>query len=241
MSLHIGARQGDVAKTVLITGDPLRAKYYAETWLEKPFCYNHIRGMLGYTGTYQSKKISIQGTGIGIPSTALYLHELIHSYNVECVMRLGTCGAIQSNLKLDQLILATEAYTDSAAVQSFLRNADPCKPSGELKSLAEKISKQLSIDLLEGPLFSTDLFYSEDPHRYDQYIQRGVLGVDMETCLLYAMSAYYKIESIALLTVSDNIITGAASSAEAREKNADEMIRLALEIILSKDLRHKQN
>jgi purine-nucleoside phosphorylase len=192
--------------------------------------------MFGFTGNYKGKRISIQGTGIGIPSTALYLHELIHSYKVNCVMRLGTCGAIQPDLKLGEVILATEAYTDSAAVQSFSNSTSfTPKPSSRLIKIVENISSSLHIALKTGALFSTDLFYSEDPHRYDSYITQGVLGVDMETSLLYAMAEYYKIASLSLLTVSDNILTGTASSAEEREKHADDMIRLALEVIAAKN------
>ncbi len=234
MSLHIEAKPGDIAQTVFITGDPLRAKHYAEKWLVSPICYNHIRGMLGYTGTYKGKKVSIQGTGIGIPSTALYLHELIHSYKVNCVMRLGTCGAIQKDLKLGEVILASEAFTDSAAVQTFLSSNSPrAMPSEKLVKTAESIAASLNINLKKGTLLSTDLFYSEDKYRYDSFIHQGVLAVDMETSLLYAMANFYKIESIALLTVSDNILTGTASSADDRERHADDMIRLALEVAYS--------
>lgn len=228
MSLHIGARRGEIASTVLITGDPLRAKYYAENFLENAVCYNQIRGMFGYTGTHEGKKISIQGTGIGIPSTALYVHELIHGYGANCIMRIGTCGAIQSDLALGDVVMATEALTDSAAVQKFMKTATTPKADPGLLTLAETAANKLGISLRKGPLFSTDLFYSEDNQRYSKSMQQGVLGVDMETSMLYAMGEYFNIQCLSLLTVSDNLITGMEATAEQREKQASDMIRLAL-------------
>ncbi|MFM8911298.1 MAG: purine-nucleoside phosphorylase [Flammeovirgaceae bacterium] len=231
MSLHLEAAPGEVANTVLITGDPLRAKHYAENWLENSVCYNQVRSMLGYTGTYRGKRISIQGTGIGMPSTALYVHELIHSYKVKCIMRLGTCGAIQPQLRLADLVLATEAFGDSWAPRVFLPpNAVSSRPSPQLIAQAESVATSLGIDMTMGAAFSTDLFYSEDKHRYKPWVTQGVLGVDMETYLLYAMTAYYQVKSLTLLTVSDNILTGTAAPVAAREKPADAMIRLALEV-----------
>lgn len=229
MSLHLRARHGEIASTVLITGDPLRAKYYSENFLENPVCYNQIRGMLGYTGTHQGKKISIQGTGIGIPSTALYVHELIHGYGVNCIMRIGTCGGLQADLQIGDVVVATEALTDSAAVQKFSKNIP--KPSPQLLMTAESSAQQLGIAIRKGPVFSTDLFYSEDNQRFSQSIQQGVLGVDMETSMVYAMGAYFNVQSLSLLTVSDNLITGKEASAEQRERQADDMIRLALEVV----------
>lgn len=236
MSLHIEAAPGQVASTVLITGDPLRAKYYAETWLEDAVCYTQVRGMLGYTGTYRGKPISIQGTGIGMPSTALYVHELIRGYEVKCIMRLGTCGAIQQSLQLSDLVLATEAFGDSWAAGMFMpAGAKSSRPSAHMVALAERAAAPLNIELKKGAAFSTDLFYSEDIHRYDQLVTQGVLGVDMETYLLYAMTAYYQVKSVALLTVSDNILTGTAAPVAAREKPGDAMIRLALTIAFLMD------
>jgi purine-nucleoside phosphorylase len=234
MSLHIEAKEGEIAKTILITGDPLRAKHHAEAWLEKSFCYNQIRGMFGYTGMYQGKTISIQGTGMGIPSTALYLHELIREYHTTCIIRVGTCGAIQKNIQLGQVILATKSGTDSGVVKQYLspplRNAvaDP-----SLASLAKETALWENVSLLAGSVFSTDLFYSEDPHRYEPIMEAGVLAVDMETSMLYAMASFFKVRSISLLTVSDNIVTGEELSAKDRERHTTDMIKLALKIASS--------
>jgi purine-nucleoside phosphorylase len=231
MSLHLAARLGEIAPVVLITGDPLRAKHYAEMFLTEPSCYNRIRGMLGYTGTWNGTRVSIQGTGIGIPSTALYLHELIHSYDVSCVIRIGTCGALQADLALGDLVAATHAHTDSAAVSKFLRDSDSPYASDHLLQRAEMVAKNLSLPLRKGPLFSTDLFYSEDNNRYDKSKTLGLLGVDMETSMLYAMASHYGVSALSILTVSDNLITGAESSAEEREKQANDMMSVALRVV----------
>ena len=231
MSLHLEAKPNEIASTVLITGDPLRAKYHAEKLLENVVCYNDIRGALGFTGTHRGLKISFQGTGIGIPSTALYLHEMIHSYGVTSVIRVGTCGALQKEIKVGEVILATEALTDSGAVQTFTGGKQSAtRPTELLVTLAEQAANQIHVALRKGPAFSTDLFYSEDRNRYAGPINQGVLGVDMETSMLYAMGAFYKINVLSLLTVSDNIVTGEVSSADDRERNFQNMIKLAIEV-----------
>jgi purine-nucleoside phosphorylase len=232
LSLHLGAKTGDIAPIVFITGDPLRAKYYAETYLENPTCYNQIRGMFGFTGTFQGTRVSIQGTGIGIPSTALYVHELTHSYDVSCIIRVGTCGALQADLALGDLVAATHAFTDSEAVSRFLSGSDPSPADPGLLHMAEQSARELGMSLRKGPLFSTDLFYSEDDKRYDRSRTQGVLGVDMETSMLYAMGTWYGFKALSILTVSDNLLTGAESSAEEREKQTSDMMRVALGIVV---------
>jgi purine-nucleoside phosphorylase len=230
MSIHIGAKVGEIASTVLITGDPLRAKYYAETMLTDFFCYNQVRGMFGYTGKYKSKRISIQGTGIGIPSTALYVHELIHSYRATCIIRVGTCGAIQEDIKLGQIILAKGAATDSKTTIHSKNNKFEPLADPWLIQKAQETAYELGIFFRLGNIFSTDLFYSDNPHRWAKYIRQGVLAVDMETSILYTMAEQNKIQSLSILTVSDNILTGEAASAEDREIKTLDMMRLALEI-----------
>lgn len=233
VSLHLGAKPGEVAPTVLITGDPLRAKHFAETFLENSFCYNQIRGMLGFTGTYRGKRVSIQGTGIGIPSTALYVHELTHGYRANCIIRIGTCGALQKDLQLGDIVAATEALTDSAAVAKFIRQPHSLpKANAQLLSFAESSAKELGLSLKKGPLYSTDLFYSEDNSRYGQSSMQGVLGVDMETSMLYAMGTRNNFKALSLLTVSDNLLTGQESTPVEREKQTNDMARLALEVVV---------
>jgi purine-nucleoside phosphorylase len=228
MSLHIGASAGAVAPTILITGDPLRAKHFAETSLKEVDCFNRIRGMFGYTGFYNSTRISIMGTGIGIPSTALYVHELIHTYQVKNIIRLGTTGAIQSQCALGDLILGDHAQTDSSAV-AFVNNQPKQIASTKLLKQAQLSAHQLQLPVQTGGVYSTDLFYrDDDATRWIAPAQQGMLAVDMETAMLYAMGTKHQVDCLAILTVSDNIITGAVSTASDRETKPMQMLRLAL-------------
>ena len=231
MSLHIGAKPNEIAETVLISGDPLRAKYIAEKMLSDVFCYNEVRGMLGFTGTYQGKRVSVQGTGMGIPSTAIYLHELIHEYEVKKIIRVGTCGALQASLKIGQLILADSAYTDSSTQMIHFNSMDFApKADKDLLKQARETALQHKISVMEGTVFSTDSFYNDDVNRYDIWIKRGVLGVEMESSILYTLAAKNKVQALSILTVSDNLITKEFNSAKEREEATTEMMKLALEI-----------
>jgi purine-nucleoside phosphorylase len=218
MSIHIGAKPGEIAETVLISGDPLRAKYVAEKMLTDVICYNEVRGMLGFTGLYNGKRVSVQGTGMGIPSTAIYVHELIHDYGVKKIIRIGTCGAIQPSLKLGQLKLANAAQTDSSTNQMHNKSMD-FKPlaSDTLLHKARETARNLAISVIEGTIFSTDTFYSDDENRWENLMKQGVLGVEMETSILYTLAAKYNIEALSILTVSDNIITKEYTSSLQRE------------------------
>lgn len=231
MSLHLEARPGDIASTVLIAGDPLRAQHYASMYLQDVFCYNHIRGMVGFTGWYRGKRVSLQGTGIGIPSTALYLHELIHSYGVKRVIRVGTCGALRIGVTLGQVVVAADAITDSAAVAVFQNESTT--PAAHPALLARCLTEAASqnIPLLQGRVFSTDLFYSDDSDRYVRAAAGGVVGVDMETSIVYAMGRQMGFEALSLLTVSDNIMTGETAPPEVRERQTNAMMELALALI----------
>jgi purine-nucleoside phosphorylase len=231
MSLHIGAKPNEIAETVLISGDPLRAKHIAEKMLTDVFCYNEIRGMLGFTGMYNGKRVSVQGTGMGIPSTAIYLHELIHEYGVKKIIRVGTCGALQASLKIGQLILADAAYTDSGTQLMHFNSMDFApKADEDLLKQARETALLHNLSVMEGTVFSTDSFYSEDANRYDIWIKRGVLGVEMESSILYTLAAKNKVQAISILTVSDNLITKEFNSAKEREEATTEMMKLALEI-----------
>jgi purine-nucleoside phosphorylase len=234
MSLHLEAKPGQIADTVLITGDPLRARHFAKH-LQDAYCYNHIRGMEGYTGFYQGKKISIQGTGIGIPSTALYLHELICDYHIKTVIRVGTAGALQADLKLGQIVLANEAMTDSSVVHHYHKTAgDYPKADQALLQLARSSAEELGIASQEGLIFSTDLFYAENPDRYQSMVAQGVLAVEMETSMVYAMAKYFSVQALSLLTISDHVFSGEALAAEERELKTTEMLALALKITTKK-------
>lgn len=231
MSTHIGAAPGEVAGTVLIAGDPLRAKYVAEHMLDDVVCYNEVRGMLGFTGYYAGKRVSVQGTGIGIPSTAIYVHELIHDFGVERIIRIGTCGALQPGIPLDQLVIASAAYTDSATHLLYYPDRHvPAVAPGRLLEHTRTVAGQLDIPVLEGPIFSTDMFYSDDEDRWRGWQQQGFLAVEMETSMLYALAMRNGIEALTILSVSDNIVTGEAQSASDRESANVNMMRLALAI-----------
>lgn len=232
MSLHIGAKPGEIAETVLISGDPLRAKYVAEKMLSEVFCYNQVRGMLGFTGMYNGKRVSVQGTGMGIPSTAIYLHELIHEYGAKKIIRIGTCGAIQPKLQLGQLILADAAYTDSYTNKMHFSDMDFSPVADEeLLQKAKEAAKKFKIAIKVGSVFSTDTFYSEDATRWESWTERGVLGIEMESSILYTLAAKNNVKALTILTVSDNVITEKFSSAKEREQASLEMMKLALEIV----------
>lgn len=231
MSLHIEAKRNEIAETVLISGDPLRAKYIATKMLSEVSCYNEVRGMLGYTGWYKGKRVSVQGTGMGIPSTAIYVHELIHEYGVKKIIRIGTCGALQPNLELGYIILAEAAYTDSSTHLLNHTSMDLAS-SGALDLLqqAKEAALDHSIITHHGIIFSTDTFYAEDMNRWDSWIKRGVLGIEMETSILYSLAAKNNIKALSILTVSDNLITKTTSTSKEREEVSLKMITLALEI-----------
>lgn len=231
MSLHIGAAKGEIAETVLISGDPIRAKFIAGKILTDVICYNELRGMLGFTGMYNGKRVSVQGTGMGIPSTAIYVHELIHEYGVKKIIRIGTCGAIQADLKLGTLILAEAAYTDSSTNLKFHDKMDaPNRAGTELLDQAVKAASQFDIPIMHGSVFSTDTFYGVENGRWEPWIERGLLGVEMESSILYALAARNNVQALSILTVSDNIITKQYSTPKSREEVSQQMIKLALEI-----------
>jgi purine-nucleoside phosphorylase len=231
MSLHIGAKKGDIARTVLIAGDPLRAKHVAETLLNNATCYNEVRGMMGYTGTYKGKRVSIQGTGMGIPSTAIYVNELIEEYGVKCIMRVGTCGAIKKEIRLGQVILAMSASSDSSTNTIHFNGMDFAPAADfELLSKAVAAARKLKLNPLVGGIFSTDTFYSHDRNRWAVWAEHGILGAEMETSVLYTIAARKKVRALSLLTVSDNIITKKYASSLDREKKYMDMMKIALSI-----------
>lgn len=230
MSIHIGAKAGEIAETVLISGDPLRARHIAESMLEKSFCYNEVRGMLGFTGSYKGKRVSVQGTGMGLPSTAIYVHELITEYGVKNIIRVGTCGAIQPELKLGELILAVSASTDSS-INKLLFNGMDYAPTADFGMLmkAFQAADKNKIPVKVGNVFSTDIFYHGDPGRWKIWQEHGVLGVEMETNVLYTLAARHKVKALSALVVSDNIITGEALGALERERVGKTVLEVALE------------
>ncbi len=230
MSIHISAQPGEIAETVLLPGDPLRAKHMAENLLEDIHCYNQVRAMYGYTGTYKGHRVSIQGTGMGIPSISIYAHELINEYGVKNMIRVGTCGCLQEEFELGSILLAISASTDSNTnlmVFDGLQFAP--SPNFNLLDNAYHLGKEMELPVTVGQVLSSDLFYLDDPHRYDVWIDHNVVGIDMETSALYTMAARSNVNALSILTVSDNIITGEVSSSKARQEKFKDMIKLALE------------
>jgi len=231
MSIHIGAKKGDIADTVLLPGDPLRAKFVAENMLENAFCYNEVRGMYGYTGTYKGKRVSIQGAGMGLPSTSIYVNELITEYEVKNIIRVGTFGCIQKDLKVGQVALAMSASTDSN-INKLIFGDQHYAPTADFSLLlnAYNEAKKLGVDVKIGNIFSADSFYNPNPNWWKIWAEYGVLGAEMESSGIYTIAAKHNVKALSILTVSDNIVTGAASTAKEREQSFTEMMTIALEI-----------
>lgn len=229
MSLHIGAEKGEIAETVLLPGDPLRAKWIAETYLEAPKCYNNIRGMLGYTGTYKGKRVSVQGTGMGVPSTLIYCHELIQDYGVKQLIRVGSAGAYQASLALRDLVIAMSASTNSNASSAEFQGVHyAATASYKLLEKATEFAKANQLDFKAGPVLTSDVFYENTKEAYKKWAEYGVLCVEMETAALYTIAAKYKVDALSILTISDSLVTGQEISVEDREQSLKEMMELAL-------------
>lgn len=230
MSYHIEAKPGEIAETVIISGDPLRVKHMAERFLSNAKCVNEIRAMYGYTGEFNGKRVSMLGTGIGIPSTALFIHELVENHGVKRIIRAGTLGALKSELEIGDLVIAISASTDSA-IPKQLFNDGHYAPTANYQLLEKAVEacRQSAAKYHVGQIFSTDLFYGSD-ERWKQWVDHGVIGVEMETSILYTLASKHGIEALTICTVSDNLITQASSPPEVREKQFEEMFRLVLEI-----------
>ena len=232
MSIHIAAKPGEIAETILLPGDPLRAKYIAETFLENPVCYNEVRGMLGYTGTYKGKRISVQGTGMGVPSISIYVNELISSYDVKTLIRVGTCGAIQKDVKVRDVILGMTASTDSKMNQLTFNGVDyaPCADFELLKNAYEAgVEKGLKMKV--GNIFTADQFYNDNAD-HEKWAKYQILAVEMESSALYTLAAKFGRRALSVLTVSDHILTGEETTAEERQTTFNDMIEVALEAAL---------
>jgi purine-nucleoside phosphorylase len=230
LSLHIEASPGDIAETVLLPGDPLRAQFAAETFLENPVCYTKVRGMLGFTGTYKGKKVSVQGTGIGMPSHGIYVHELINFYGAKKLIRIGTCGAYREDIPVKSVVLAMSASTDSAMnAQRFKGMSYAPTADFGLLLKAHEAAVRLGIPVFAGNIFCADTFYDDDPHAWKQWAAYGVLAVEMETAILYTLAAKFGVKALAVLTVSDNFPLKTAASREERQTAFQDMMKIALE------------
>jgi len=228
---HINAEVGDFAKTVLLPGDPLRAKYIAETFLENVRQVNDIRNMFGFTGTYKGKEVSVMGSGMGIPSCSIYAKELITEFDVENIIRVGTCGAVSRDVKVLDVIIGMGASTDSKvnrmrfSGQDFAALAD----YGLLRKAVDA-AEDAGISVKVGNIFSADLFYTPTPEMFDTLEKYNILGVEMEAAGLYGVAAEFGAKALTILTVSDHIRTGEVTTAQERQTSFNEMIIVALDM-----------
>lgn len=234
MSIHINAKKGDIADTILLPGDPLRAKYIAETFLEDVTQYNEVRNMFGYTGTYKGERISVQGTGMGVPSISIYITELMQEYDVQKLIRVGTCGAIQKDVQLRDVIIAQGATTNSTMNQIIFDDITYAPIANfDLLSKAYQTGIDKGLNLRVGNVFTEDLFYNEFSD-HEKLAQYGVLAVEMETSALYTLAAKFGRQALSILTVSDHILTGEATSSEERQLTFNDMIEVALDAAIQK-------
>lgn len=229
MSTHIGAKNGDIAERVLMPGDPLRAQWVAETFLDGAVRYNEVRGMYGYTGTWKGERVSVQGHGMGIPSVSIYAHELFAEYGVTTALRIGTCGALRSDVRVRDVILAMSASTDSATNRTRFPGVDyaPTADFG-LLTTAHRLAGEHGLPVRVGPVHSADLFYGDTAATL-RLAEYGVLAVEMEAAALYTLAAQFGVRALTVLTVSDHLVTHEETSSEERQTTFSEMVRLALD------------
>lgn len=229
MTIHIGAKSGDIAPTVLMPGDPYRAKWAAETFLDDARLVNEVRGMLGYTGTWHGNPVTIQGSGMGMPSLSIYANELITEYNAQTLIRIGSCGGMQDHVGIRDVILAMTASNISTPSRGIFKelNFSPCADYG-LLSAAHAAATAKGVTTHAGGIYSADVFYDERPDLNELMVRHGILGVEMEAAELYNLAHRHKRRALAVLTVSDHLITHEALPAQDRESSFGEMIEIAL-------------
>ena len=230
MTIHIGAEPGDIAETVLLPGDPYRAKWAAETFLTQARQVNNVRGMLGFTGQWKGHAVTIQGSGMGMPSLSIYVNELIRDYDAKTLIRIGSCGAMQDHIAVRDIIIAMTASTLSTPSRGIFKdlNFAPCADWSLMRAAvaaAEKTTSPLHV----GGIYSSDVFYDERPDLNQQMIRHGILAVEMEAAELYNLAARHGVRALAVLTVSDHLITGDALPADQREQSFGDMVEIALQ------------
>lgn len=230
MSIHIGARPGDIAETVLMPGDPLRAKWAAETFLDDPVCVNEVRGMLGFTGSWRGNRVTIHGSGMGMPSLSIYANELISNFGAKSIIRIGSAGAMQTHVAIRDLVLAMTASTISTPSRGLFRELGfaPCA-DWSLLSRAAAIAESRRLRTHIGGIYSSDVFYDERADLTEQMTRHGVLAVEMEAAELYTVAARHGCRALAILTISDHLLTGEALPTAERQSSFGEMVELALE------------
>lgn len=233
MSVHIGAKKGDIAETVLLPGDPLRAKWIAETFLEDVVCYNEVRGMYGYTGTYKGRRVSVQGTGMGVPSISIYVNELIRDYGVKNLIRVGTAGSYREDIKIRDVILAMSSSTTSGINRLRFDEADYAPTADfELFMRAAEAAKVKGIKIKGGNVLTVDEFYGDNFEAYKKWANFGVLCVEMETAALYTIAAKYNAKALTILTISDSLVTGEETTSLERQTTLKDMVEIALESVV---------
>src|SRR5690554_5517732 len=233
MSTHIEAKKGDIADSVLLPGDSMRAKWIAETFLENVVCYNDVRSMLGFTGTYKGKRISVQGTGMGIPSALIYCHELINDYGVKNLIRVGSAGSYQKDINLRDIVIAMAASSTSGINNTRFVNCDYSPTADfDLFMKAALYAKEKNIPIKAGNVLSSDQFYEDDFNNYKKWADFGVLCVEMEAAGLYTIAAKFNVQALAILTISDSLVTGEETSSEERESSFSTMVEIALNTVL---------
>ncbi|MCF1709183.1 purine-nucleoside phosphorylase [Tabrizicola sp. J26] len=229
MTVHIGAKPGDIAETVLLPGDPYRARWAAETFLKDARLVNEVRGMLGFTGTWKGRPVTIHGTGMGMPSLSIYVNELIRDYGAKTLIRIGSAGGMQEHVKVRDVVLAMSASTLSTPSRGIFRelNFAPTADFGLLKA-AWEAGSGTGVGLHAGTIYSSDVFYDERPDLNEQLRRHGVLCVEMEAAELYTLAARYNRRALAVLTISDHLLTHEALPAADREKSFGDMVEIAL-------------
>lgn len=228
---HIDPKGEEIAETILLPGDPLRAKFIAETYLDNPRCFNEVRAMYGFTGTYRGRKVSVMGTGMGVPSISLYSYELIHFFDVKNLIRVGSCGTIQNGIDLYDVIIAQGASTDSNYLTQFgLPGTYAPLSSYRLLEKAKRIADEHGQRSHVGNILSSDIFYNDDPDALGKWAKMGILAVEMESAGLFANAAAAGVDALGIFTVSDNILTDAHTTPEERQSAFTKMIEIALEL-----------
>ncbi|SEW06843.1 purine-nucleoside phosphorylase [Aliiroseovarius sediminilitoris] len=230
MTIHIGAAPGQIAETVLMPGDPYRARWAAETFLDGAELVNEVRGMLGFTGTYRGNRVSIQGSGMGMPSLSIYANELIRDYGVKTLIRVGSIGGMQPQVKVRDVIIAMTCTTVATPSSTIFRdlNYSPCADYGLLEA-AVAATRKRDVGVHVGGIYSSDTFYDERPDLNEQMTRHGILGVEMEAAELYTLAARHGVRALGIMTVSDHLQTGEALPSDQREKTFGDMIEIALE------------
>ncbi|WP_432449129.1 purine-nucleoside phosphorylase [Aliiroseovarius marinus] len=230
MTVHIGAEPGQIAETVLMPGDPYRARWAAETFLEGAELVNEVRGMLGFTGTYKGNRVTIQGSGMGMPSISIYANELIRDYGAKTLIRIGSCGGMQPHVKLRDVVIAMTCTTVGTPSNTIFRelNFSPCADYG-LLAAAVKAAEGRDVGVHVGGIYSSDTFYDERPDLNKEMTRHGILGVEMEAAELYMLANRYGVRALGIMTVSDHLQTGEALPSDQREKTFGDMVEIALD------------